>query len=83
MNEHKQSKTFECSDCGTTFVSQWRLRKHKRSHTDGLETRKCKFFNNGKVSPYEALGCKFLHIKAKMCKYAKACNMTMCQFRHY
>ena len=46
------------------------------------ERKCCHFFNNGKVCPFEEIGCKFKHVESKECRYGQNCFMKMCQFKH-
>ena len=41
-------------------MTAWRLRKHKRLHTQ-MFTKTCKYFEGNKACPFEVLGCKFKH----------------------
>ena len=76
---HKEVKHFQCNDCGMTFMFEWRLRKHTKGHKSDL-IRTCHFFNNGKSCPFQAIGCKFRHEEAPMCKERGSCSMNMCQY---
>ena len=49
-----------CDQCGKTFVTAWRLRKHMRIHSQ-IFTRTCKYFKSNTICPFEELGCKFNH----------------------
>ena len=49
-----------CDQCGKTFVTAWRLRKHMRIHSQ-VFTRTCKYFKSNTICPFEELGCKFNH----------------------
>ena len=42
----------------------------------------CHYFNNDKKCPFEVLGCKFLHSKAKVCKEGHNCQRRLCPLRH-
>ena len=43
----------------------------------------CHYFNNGKMCPFEELGCKFLHVLAKNCKFGQRCSKRLCPLRHF
>ena len=58
--KHNKYKKEECDQCGKTFVTKWRLRKHVRIHLNKF-TKICQYFKTGKYCPFEELGCKFLH----------------------
>ena len=59
---------------------EWRLRKHVLGHDK--ERKCCHFFNNGKVCPYEEIGCKFKHEESNECRYGQNCYIKLCQFKH-
>ena len=40
------------------------------------------YVNNGKICPFENLGCKFSHINSKMCRNGQLCEQRLCPFRH-
>ena len=42
----------------------------------------CHYFNNGKMCPFEELGCKLLHVFARNCKFGERCNKRLCPRRH-
>ena len=71
-----------CDQCEKIFISEWRLKLHKHSHTLTVKKRNCHYFNSGKVCPFEKLGCKFEHILSKDCKFGAQCSFNMCQFKH-
>ena len=72
----------KCDNCDFAFVSEWRLKKHRKIHEEHTYSRKCHYYISGKPCPFENLGCKFLHIFSKVCKYGRECTHKMCQFRH-
>ena len=78
---HNTEKTFECEQCGKSFVLEWRLRKHQGIHKEGT-IKRCHYFNNQKNCPYEELGCMFEHSYSGICKYGKNCYKAMCSFQH-
>ena len=65
LNEHTKPKQFKCETCGKEFHKNWRMKKHQDSH--GQNQRFCHFFNNGKVCPYEEIGCMFAHEVSPRC----------------
>ena len=79
---HGMRKRFECTECESKFVLQLRLKKHLEGHTNKIAIKTCHYYNNDKNCPYEKIGCKFLHKKAKICKFSSECSRTMCQYRH-
>ena len=58
---HKKCKEFECDTCRKTFVTNWRLRKHERIHSE-KNTKPCHYFTDKVDCPFEDLGCKFVHV---------------------
>ena len=54
---------------------------HIRIHSN-KPPRHCHYFNNGKICPFEELGCKFLHVLSTKCKFDKLCHKTMCSYKH-
>ena len=57
---HETPEGFECQTCKKKFVTEWRLRKHEKSHPDKIQTH-CRYFNNKVYCPFEELGGKFGH----------------------
>ena len=53
--KHEQKEKFECDQCGKHFVLKWRLRCHQEIHAF-QPLKKCHYYNNGKICPYEDLG---------------------------
>ena len=62
---HEEIKTFDCEFCGKKFKMKWRLRKHVNLHNDP-SAKKCHYYNNGKICPFEEIGCQFLHEASEM-----------------
>ena len=82
MKEEHASCTFNCNECDLAYYSEWRLKKHLKSH--GKENmRHCYYFNSNKMCPFEELGCKFLHKYSAVCKNGDQCSSHMCQFKHW
>ena len=78
---HEKYQQFHCDICKKRFVLKWRLQKHMKIHSN----KNCQpfhYFNNGKMCPFEELGCKFLHIGSKFCRFGQECDNKMCPFRH-
>ena len=46
------------------------------------ETKKCHYFNNDKLCPYEEVGCNIFHIDAEMCFNGAECQNLLCSFKH-
>ena len=78
--EHKVEK-FECEKCDKTFVLKWRLIKHQKIH-NGQNIKKCHYFNNQKICPFEQIGCKFLHLPAGECENSDLCTLKLCLSKH-
>ena len=34
------------------------------------------------MCPFEELGCKYLHINSKLCRFGQECDNKMCPFKH-
>ena len=58
--KHGEYKKHECEQCGKTFVTTWRLRKHVKIHLYKF-TKICRYYRSGEHCSFEELGCKFLH----------------------
>ena len=43
--------------------------------------RYCHYYNNGKICPFEEIGCKFRHEHSPACTFKK-CSNSLCQYRH-
>ena len=82
LRTHHNTSTMNCSECGKCFFAKWRLNLHVKHHHVQKSKRCCHFFNNGKFCPYEKMGCKFQHLKSKICKFGSSCVQDKCQFRH-
>ena len=78
---HKRQRQFKCDKCEMENHLKWRLRKHMAMHEE-VEIRKCHYFNNGKVCPFQKVGCKFLHEKADFCEFKENCGREKCQYQH-
>ena len=78
---HDNREEFQCDQCDKKFVIKWRLEKHMTMHTKDF-VQSCHYFNNGKMCPFEELGCKFLHVFASNCKFGHRCNKRLCPRRH-
>ena len=76
---HRETKNYKCQICNTSFLLEWRLKKHIDGHS---ETRTCHYFNNNVECPFAKVGCKFLHKRADKCKYVDYCSRPKCQYRH-
>lgn len=81
LNVHKMKKIHKCSKCDSSFLLQWRLKKHMKTHGQ-LQVRTCHYFNNNSECPFNEVGCKFKHSEAKVCKFGDECKVKLCQYRH-
>ena len=81
MKSHNTIKQYSCDQCEQSFYVDWRLDKHKRMHSNSKVTS-CHYYNNGKVCPYEELGCKFWHQKSSFCTKKDRCQNHLCQYQH-
>ena len=73
---HESTEQFECNQCEKRFVLKWRLSKHQEIHASP-SVKKCHYFNNKKVCPFEDLGCMFEHTFSGTCKYGKKCTQKL------
>ena len=80
-NVQCNDRVYKCEKCEKEFNLNWRLKKHKRIH-DGNSHRKCHYFNNGKICPFEKRGCKFLHENSENCIHKENCSFQNCQYTH-
>ena len=80
-SNHKEHEQYLCDDCEKTVVVKWRLNKHKTIHSN-REIKKCHFFNNKKLCPFEEMGCMYLHVMSPQCFFQENCQNTLCQFQH-
>ena len=78
---HGDHKEFQCDKCKKFCVLKWRLKKHMKIHEQKF-VQYCHYFNNGKMCPFDELGCKYLHALAKTCKLGQNCNKRLCPNRH-
>ena len=58
--KHEECQQFKCDKCKKSFVTEWRLKKHSKIHSNKI-TKQCHFFKNKVTCPFDELGCKFLH----------------------
>ena len=77
--QHQTNQKYPCPECGQTFFLKWRLGKHMKMHDGNIKVKPCHFFNNGKLCPFEKLGCKYLHKEAQLCRY-RSCQYDKCQY---
>ena len=81
MKQHTEEQLNPCDVCGKYFYMKWRLNKHKQLHDNKPKT-KCHYFNNGKVCPFDEVGCKFLHEISDECRQNAKCTRKLCPFQH-
>ena len=79
--QHQTITEYQCDLCDTKFVLRWRLLKKQKNHL-GQETKKCHYFNNGKICPFEDIGCMFAHELSETCKYDIICSNQLCSYQH-
>ena len=80
-NEHTTTEDFKCNICDKTFILEWRMLMHKKNH-DNKWVKKCYYFNNNLVCPFEEMGCMFLHKNSVMCRFGEKCTKNLCPYRH-
>ena len=65
MKENQNNcKEFKCDKCEKTFVTKWRLQKHRTMHSN-KNTKQCRYFTDDVECPFKSLGCKLLHVISK------------------
>ena len=57
---HEDYQSYKCHQGKKDFVTEWRLKKHARIHSN-IKTRQCKYFISQTKCPFDELGCKFRH----------------------
>ena len=77
---HEADKMYECDKCEKTFILKWRMKKHREGHD--MVLKKCHYFNNNKICPFEKIGCMFDHTRSGPCKYGSKCKVALCAFKH-
>ena len=82
IDQMHDKQTFNCDKCKKTFVSEWRLKIHDKTHVSNKVTRNCHYYNSDKPYPFQRLRCKFNHMYSKSCKFGLKCTFKMCQFKH-
>ena len=80
-NVHIEKEKYKCDECEKTFVLKWRLKKHLNIHSSP-DIKGCHYFNNGKICPFESLGCMFAHRLMGNCKFNIKCTKNLCSFQH-
>ena len=80
MKTHKSITPLKCNICEKLFYVNWRLKKHIASHSESNKC--CHYFNNGKLCPFEDVGCKYKHEDSQKCKFNNNCRFKLCQFKH-
>lgn len=81
LETHSIVKDKNCETCGKTFYLEWRLNQHLNVHNNP-QVRNCHYFNNDKVCPFDAVGCKFKHTDSKRCKNPTSCKTKLCSLKH-
>ena len=80
MDEHENGKGFKCNTCEKTFHLKWRLNKHEKNHNEN-GVKHCRYFSHQEPCPYEAIGCKFLHVRSEICSLDE-CQDLLCPLTH-
>ena len=58
--KHEDSQSYTCGKCAKKFVTNWRLKKHIKMHSNP-RLKQCFYFKNDMQCPFDDLGCKFGH----------------------
>ena len=75
------AERFKCKQCEKDFVLKWQLNKHEKIH-NSQNVKKCHYFNNEKLCPFEKIGCMFEHSLAGQCRHGDLCKRKLCSFEH-
>ena len=78
--KHPDKTEYGCDICDKKFVLKWRLSKHLQTHSIKT-TKKSHYFNNGKVCPYQYIGCMFAHEVSEICKFGQVCKNKLCSLQ--
>ena len=78
--QHTDNTKYGCDICDKKFVLKWRLSKHLQTHSIKT-TKKSHYFNNGKVCPYQYIGCMFAHEVSEICKFGQVCKNKLCSLQ--
>ena len=54
---------------------------HMKNHSNKW-VKKCHYFNNNLVCPFEEMGCMFLHEDSVICKFGEKCSINFCSYKH-
>ena len=46
------------------------------------KAKRCYFFNNEKLCPFQDVGCKFLHETSEKCYFQNSCRNARCPYQH-
>lgn len=79
--KHEVKETFNCNKCGKKFLLKWRMKKHLENHSS-QSVKRCHYYNNKKVCPYEELGCMFEHAFSGICRFGESCLNKLCPYEH-
>ena len=82
VSTHPNGEMFRCNECGNKFLSEARMKMHKKTHVQYSKTKICHYFNNMKLCPYERFGRKFKHSDSKFCRDGQMCEKKLCQSKH-
>ena len=44
--------------------------------------KKCHYYNNNLICPFNEMGCMFLHEDSVMCKFDEQCTKNLCSYKH-
>ena len=58
--KHENHQSYNCGKCAKQFVTNWRLKKHAKMHSNP-RLKQCYCFKNKIQCPFDDLGCKFGH----------------------
>ena len=81
LKTHTKAKDKKCDVCGKRFFLDSRLRQHMNVH-ENPNVKNCHYYNNKKVCPFDAIGCKFNHKISKKCENQVDCRIKLCSRQH-
>ena len=80
-HEHSTTEKYHCDFCDKTFVLKWRMLMHMKNHSNKV-TKKCHYYNNNLMCPFEEMGCMFIHEESSLCRFDGKCTKRLCSYKH-
>ena len=54
---------------------------HMKNHLN-RGSKKCHYYNNDLVCPFQEMGCMFIHEDSPLCRFDGKCSKRLCSFKH-